>query len=239
VVRLLVSVRNAQEAIDAVEGGANLIDIKEPSRGSLGRADPLVASEIASNVGTRAPLSAAMGELMMAGQEFPPLDLRYAKWGLSGCAKNPAWPAILAERIATVRHANPRCAAVGVVYGDWNRAWAPEPFEVCEGTSRAGCSLLLIDTFLKDGTNLLDWLDPIRLLEIREWCHSHGMQLALAGGIDLRLLPQVLEFEPDWIAVRGAACSDGREGRVSSDRVRQLALLVLEREANPSASHQR
>ena len=35
---LLVSVRNVEEALAALEGGASLIDVKEPSRGPLGRA---------------------------------------------------------------------------------------------------------------------------------------------------------------------------------------------------------
>ena len=37
--RLLVSVRNGQEAEAALAGGAHVIDVKEPARGSLGRAD--------------------------------------------------------------------------------------------------------------------------------------------------------------------------------------------------------
>ena len=36
----LVSVRSPEEALAALEGGADLIDVKEPSRGPLGAADP-------------------------------------------------------------------------------------------------------------------------------------------------------------------------------------------------------
>ncbi|MFM7835691.1 MAG: (5-formylfuran-3-yl)methyl phosphate synthase, partial [Planctomycetaceae bacterium] len=36
-VRLLVSVRSADEAVVAATGGADIIDIKEPRHGSLGR----------------------------------------------------------------------------------------------------------------------------------------------------------------------------------------------------------
>ena len=36
--QLLVSVRSPAEALAALEGGAALIDVKEPARGSLGRA---------------------------------------------------------------------------------------------------------------------------------------------------------------------------------------------------------
>ena len=36
---LLVSVRSAAEALSALAGGADVIDVKEPNRGSLGAAD--------------------------------------------------------------------------------------------------------------------------------------------------------------------------------------------------------
>ena len=44
--RLLVSVRNALEAEVALAGGAHVIDVKEPSHGSLGRADEATLAEV-------------------------------------------------------------------------------------------------------------------------------------------------------------------------------------------------
>ena len=41
---LLVSVRDAAEAGNAVAGGAALIDVKEPARGALGRADDAIVA---------------------------------------------------------------------------------------------------------------------------------------------------------------------------------------------------
>src|SRR5438270_12690933 len=114
--RLLISVRNLQEARLALAGGADLIDIKEPSHGSLGQACASVISEIASTVGTHKPLSAALGELLDSPLELPPANLNFAKWGLSGCATLENWPNLLAERDANVRRTNPRCQAVGVIY---------------------------------------------------------------------------------------------------------------------------
>src|SRR5262245_13850027 len=63
VTRLLVSVRSAAEAHAALAGGADLIDVKEPSRGPLGRADDSVISAVLVAVHGRRPVSAAMGEL--------------------------------------------------------------------------------------------------------------------------------------------------------------------------------
>src|SRR2546430_1416012 len=54
---LLVSVRSVDEALAALEGGADLIDAKEPSRGSLGQADLDVLEAIVSKVGRRTPVS--------------------------------------------------------------------------------------------------------------------------------------------------------------------------------------
>jgi uncharacterized protein (UPF0264 family) len=66
-VQLLVSVRSAAEAEAALEGGADVIDVKEPSRGSLGRADDDVIAEVVSTVAGRRTVTAAMGELVDGG----------------------------------------------------------------------------------------------------------------------------------------------------------------------------
>ena len=51
--RLLVSVRNVEEAQIAIAEGVDLIDVKEPSRGALGAADPVTLKAIARCVAGR------------------------------------------------------------------------------------------------------------------------------------------------------------------------------------------
>ena len=48
--RLLVSVRSPEEAAAAMAGGANIIDVKEPTRGSLGMAGVDVIEAIADQM---------------------------------------------------------------------------------------------------------------------------------------------------------------------------------------------
>ena len=62
--RLLVSVRSVEEARVALDAGVDLIDFKEPRRGSLGAVDASTAAEIVQAIGGRAPLSMACGELI-------------------------------------------------------------------------------------------------------------------------------------------------------------------------------
>src|SRR5947209_19533370 len=100
---LLVSVRDAVEAAAALAGGANLIDIKEPSRGPLGRADLAVTAAVLQAVGGRVPVSAALGELRDCplGREMaePPPAVRYVKWGLAGLCRQ-SWQRRLSEAIS-------------------------------------------------------------------------------------------------------------------------------------------
>ena len=60
---LLVSVRDAAEAAAALEGGAAIIDVKEPRHGPLGAADPEAIAAVAQVVGSRRPWTMACGEL--------------------------------------------------------------------------------------------------------------------------------------------------------------------------------
>lgn len=53
---LLVSVRDAREARLALAGGVDLIDIKEPSRGALGGADPAIWRDVRDVTAGAVPL---------------------------------------------------------------------------------------------------------------------------------------------------------------------------------------
>jgi uncharacterized protein (UPF0264 family) len=124
---LLVSVRNPAEAELALSGGANVIDIKEPSRGALGAADPEVWRDIQSVVGGRAIVSAALGELLDGG--LPQIaaetrGLRFAKIGLAGCHVQRGW---LTRWFAAVSALPVGVQPVPVAYADWPSADAPSP----------------------------------------------------------------------------------------------------------------
>jgi hypothetical protein len=221
--KLLVSVRGPDEVEAALAGGAALLDVKEPSRGSLGRADDPTLEAVVRAVAGRRPVSAARGELGEAGPPLP-VTIAYAKWGLFGWGGCPSWREELpraAERLpATTR-------PVAVAYADWPRADAPRPAEVCAFAAEARWGALLIDTWDKDGTTLLDWLTPEELAGLRDDCARAGLPLALAGSLGPSEIEKLLFLHPDWFAVRGAACAGGqRTGRIDAEAVRRLVTLV-------------
>src|SRR4051794_16896845 len=97
---LLVSVRSAEEAACALAGGAALIDVKEPLRGALGRADDAVIRAVVQAVGAARPVSAALGEWAEQDQSIPDLGLMYVKWGLAGCGQRRDWRQQLTEQLS-------------------------------------------------------------------------------------------------------------------------------------------
>lgn len=212
--RLLVSVRSVDEAKQALAGGADLIDVKEPSRGPLGAADFGSIADIVRMICGQVPVSAAMGEWADWKYGPTPTNLTYAKWGLAGVLHaNPA-----AGRIRETVGVNP----VLVAYADFERAKSPPLGDLVQAACDLRFPAFLIDTALKDGTTLLDWVSISSLSKLRDHLSRANVPLALAGSLDLETVRKLLPLAPDWIAIRGAACDGGRDGMVSAQRVRRL-----------------
>ena len=237
--RLLVSVRNAAEARIAVQGGADIVDVKEPHNGSLGRASAEVLVSIGEALAflpstmprefpgslhdNESPqLSLALGEVTEWFDAAANLAVKYRpviqrlrpaflKLGLAdmmtSAGSNDDWK----QAWQNVRHALPGPHGwVAVAYADHQRAKSPTVDDVLHEALACGCQVLLIDTNVKDGSTLLDWLSIHQLQQLRQATRSAEMQLALAGRVTEELLPTLLALTPDIIGVRGAVCDHGQ-----------------------------
>jgi uncharacterized protein (UPF0264 family) len=231
--RLLVSVRNANEADAALAGGADLIDVKEPKRGSLGPADEEVLTEVIAKVAARRPVSAALGELLDSFWKRPSImpGLAYAKWGLAGFQRHAplVWRWELTHAVQQLVEFNSECQAVAVAYADWERAQAPPPNEVLTLAVQLRMGAFLIDTWEKDASTLLDWLSFAEVESLHKRCRDGGVPIALAGSLGVTEIETLLPLRPDWFAVRGAVCQGRRrQAAIDEGKVRQLAALLGE-----------
>ncbi len=219
-VRLLVSVRNSQEAHAAIRGGAQMLDIKEPSRGSLGAALPGVQREIVETFGDRLPCSIALGELrdLALDTVAVPRGCAYVKVGLAGM-RGEDWTLSLAK---VRRRLPPRCRLVAVVYADWRTAEAPPPEQILQWAVHCPIGAVLFDTFGKDGT-LFRWVDGGQMRAWIEQVHRAGLLAVVAGSLNEHVLADALETGTDVIAVRGAVCEGDRTASISAVRVARLA----------------
>jgi len=221
--RLLVSVRAGDEVAAALAGGADIIDAKEPARGSLGPVSPEVLQAIAARMPAAVPLSVALGDftepdavrLAVAGVKVPGRRApTYVKLGFAGERSEAAVTSLVA--------ATPlRPIVVPVAYADHENAGSPAPEDLLRAAMAAGSRAFLIDTCLKDGRALLEWIALERLRRLSADARSAGMLLAIAGSLDLAALDHLAGIA-DVIGVRGAACRGGREGSVEAALVRRV-----------------
>ena len=210
---LLVSVRNAEEAKQAVKAGATLIDVKDPSKGPLGMAPAEVVGDVIEAVGHKVPVSAALGEwspnILTEAVWHLELPLGFVKWGLAGYREHPGWGDDLLD---TRRQIPARTEVVAVAYADHAKAKSIEPAAVAKFAKRYRFKAFLLDTFNKDGKTLLDHLDLYEIQEIVDELKAGKVKIALGGSLTLEAAKKLKALEPDWLAVRGAVCTGGKRG---------------------------
>lgn len=237
--RLLVSVRNAREAEEALAGGADWIDLKEPTRGALGPVDVREACEVVELVDGRAPVSAAGGELRdwshSAARELLHVPgISHLKLGLAHC-RDTAWQLLWHAARAELASAGKEC--VVVIYADDRVAHSPSTSEVLSMVGGVNAGWLLVDTYQKDGGALPELINAGQLRELFAAVRASGMQTAAAGKLHAAALAELPLELIDLVGVRGAACRADRASAVCRQRVRQLreALDQLARNDRPAA----
>lgn len=233
--RLLVSVRNPQEAISACLGGCHLIDIKEPLFGPLGMATPGVISQIVTVVRAEFPeviLSSALGEVVDWRLQSPPAidaPLDFVKLGCASLQSSPDWRSEWLEtRQRWQKSLPPGTGWVAVAYADWQVCAAPDIRDILDLACDSDCQGVLIDTAIKAGRTLLDCLDDRTLTAISRQVQECGKFLALAGSLNRKVISKVSVWQPDYFAIRGAACRQGnRTSTVDRELVQQFLAEMM------------
>ena len=223
--QLLVSVREEAEVEDALCGGADWIDFKEPRAGALEAVSYDRAITMARTVALRKPISAALGELNhwhdSTAQELLGVpEIRIVKLGLAGCASLSDWEEKWLE--AYQQASDQKKQLAGVAYADWANADAPEPEQVLFTTAQIGAKFFLIDTYNKTSLSALQNFTSKKLAGILAQANRLGMRTVLAGSLQRSDMPAAVELGVDLIAVRGAACQGSREDKIAQGAVREV-----------------
>jgi uncharacterized protein (UPF0264 family) len=234
--RLLVSVRSAAEVPAAVAGGADIIDAKEPSLGSLGAVSAATLRAIARALPPALPLSVALGDHRDVGSvagAFAPLAglapharETYVKLGLASVRDVTGATAVIAAAVEAASRIVGSPAVIVVAYADHAAADAPPRDVVRRLAATAGAGGILLDTCVKDGRDLLH---HVGRTELQRWvidAKRDGLLVALAGSLSPEAVERISDVPADVVGVRGAACAGGREGAVAEDRVRRLRSLL-------------
>jgi uncharacterized protein (UPF0264 family) len=220
---LMVSVRSASEVEAALVGGADLIDVKEPSKGALAPAEAEVVAGVIAKVKGKVPVSAALGEwspnAITEAHWHLELKLNYVKWGLAGYTPKPGWGEDLLD---TRRELPLGMEMVAVAYADWERAKSVPPAELAKFAKRFRFKAFLLDTWGKDGKTLLDFIPAPEVAELTESLKRSSITVAVGGSLRPEHLKQLKGAAPDYYAVRTSVCAAGkRDGVIDTARVKK------------------
>ena len=230
--KLLVSVVDAAEARLAAAGGVDVVDVKNPAEGSLGAPAPGVIAAVRDVLPAGLPLSAALGDLpslpgtaALAAFGAARSGAAYVKLGLWG-------PSSAEEAVAVLRAARAAvdgdARVVAVAYADAARVRSRPlpPSQLVAAAREAGVDGCLLDTAVKDGRGLLEWLAPDALRATVADAHDAGLEVALAGELRAEDLAVVRATGADIVGVRSAACRDGRRAAaIDPERIARLREL--------------
>ncbi len=231
--QLLVSVANPTEARHAYDGGADLIDAKDPLRGALGAVSVDALRHIHAAVAGRRPVTAALGDaededtVERAAFDYGSIGIEFVKTGFAGTTDHSRVERLIAAAVRGVRATGmQRCGVVAVAYADTGGTTSVEPSTVIDIAARAGATGILLDTADKNGPGLVHLFSTRALESWVSRARAAGLLVALAGKLSADDLPLVCETGADIVGVRGAACELGRSSAVSATKVRALRLQL-------------
>jgi len=222
---------NEKEALEAISGGADIIDVKNPQEGALGANFPWVIKRIREITPKSIKLSCTLGEMpnlpgsvSLAALGAASLGVDYIKVGLYGFKTVQEATYLLQNVNRAAKEYNPNIKVVACGYGDAERIRALDPLLIPEIASKAQVEVAMLDTAIKDGKNLFEFLTLKQLGKFVDSTHKLGLEAALAGSLRKQDLTVVYGLGADIAGSRGAACTnnDRVKGEITEKQVREL-----------------
>jgi uncharacterized protein (UPF0264 family) len=209
--QLLISVTTIEEAQIALENGADIIDLKEPSLGALG-ALPIetiqaIVTYVKNTKNAEAKLtSATIGDLPMQPELLLAHVTQLATTGVDiikiGFFKTDDYQLSL-DALKSVVHAGTKLIAVLF-------AETTYPQGLIAAIKYAGFMGVMLDTAKKNGLTLLDYYSQEQRAIFAKTVLGHDLQLGLAGSLKLQHVALIKELNPSYIGFRGGVCNDNQ-----------------------------
>lgn len=220
---MLASVRTLEEALFALNCGADFIDLKEPSLGALGALDHAAVRVMVHAINKRRPLSSTIGDIpsmdpvgvMSAVERMVETGVDFVKIGFFANDRTFACARSLAEVARRAR-------LVAVIFAD-------EPYEITlvDTLAGAGFAGAMLDTASKSGKSLRDWRSNTELEAFVNRARGLGLLTGLAGSLSRNDIAPMLALRPDYLGFRGALCRNADRGQVlDADAFRRVRVAI-------------
>jgi len=247
--KILISPISLEEAHAVADGGADIVDIKNVNEGSLGAQMPWVIREIVAALADHdVLLSATVGDLpfkpgtaAQAAAGAASCGVGYVKAGLYGVSTYEEALAMSTSIVKAVHMVNPDALAVIGGYADYRRFDGLDPQTLVTAAAEGKADVVMLDTAIKDGQNLMDAMSISELNDFVTAGHQAGLLAALAGSVTVEHIRPLAEMQTDFVGVRGAVCDGAdRHAAISRDKVTEFVAFcrktVMELTAKPAAT---
>ena len=233
--KLLISPMNEKEALQAIAGGADIIDVKNPKEGPLGANYPWVIKKIREITPKNIEVSCTLGEIpnlpgsiSLAALGAASLGVEYIKVGLYGFTNDHEAIDLLDNVSRAAKEYNPHVKVAAAGYADAERIGGLDPMQIPEIALRGHADVAMLDTAIKDHKNLFSFLDAEKIKKFIDYSHYLGLQSALAGSLRKEDLAVLYDLGADIAGVRGAACSnrDRVSGELKTELVQELVEII-------------
>ena len=223
--KLLVSVKNSEEASLALESGADIIDLKDPSAGALGALGWTETEDVMRTLNGRALVSATVGEGYLALQPLMDAIRHRIALGID-VVKIVALEVLyhddsIQEFFARISN---EIKLIGVFFADTKMDFALLP-----ELSRLGFYGAMLDTQSKKNGLLqicsLDELDRF----VNE-CNANKLISGLAGSLQTQDIDILDSIDATYLGFRGGLCKNRtRTGNLSQTKVELAKKMLLKR----------
>jgi uncharacterized protein (UPF0264 family) len=220
---LLVSVTNRHEAETALESGVDILDMKNPAAGALGRLPTETVAEIVALAKGLCTTSATLGDLPMqpellaaAADEMVETGVDIIKIGFFGTECHEPCAAAVSRAVAG------RARLVAVLMADQTPDLALVP-----ALQKHGFYGVMLDTATKRGNHLLDYFD---IDELQFFCNQtkrHGLISGLAGSLKNTHVEVLAHLNASYLGFRGAIClGENRNAELDSNKLLLIKNLL-------------
>ncbi len=217
--RMLASVANLAEARLVADGGADIIDLKNPREGALGALPTLVVREI---------VSATIGDLPMQPELIIPAIEAMAATGVDyvklGLFPGGDWPAVLAG-LRPLAARGVRLVAV---------LFADQPVELTwlAALADTGFAGAMLDTADKRKGSLTRLRDTAFLGSFVDTARWHHLLCGLAGSLQIDDVAPLAALGPDYLGFRGALCGGRRTDELDTSAMQSILAALKGNDAN-------
>jgi hypothetical protein len=213
--RLLVSIRDIDEAHLVLKAKCDIIDIKNPEEGSLGASHPNLVREIVEIIDGRREISGTIGDLpylpgtaALAALGMATTKVNYIKAGLYGVRTINEAVNIMKWIVEAVKNESNDVKVIACAYADYQQINSISPFTLPMIGYKSGCEGVLIDIKNKSGSSVFDFIEAKELRRIVKECHNYNLTIALAGGLGINDVETLIQLDVDIMGVRRSVCNN-------------------------------